>query len=97
MSDKKKYQRLSCAAFALCLCVAHGARAQDAQGALSSRNAVELAAGTHHLCGRSASGEIVCEGANDYDQLGFDEGRNVPIPTPVPRLTDVTHIASSGG
>jgi outer membrane protein TolC len=43
MSETKKYPRLSCAALALCLCVARGARAQDAQGALSSRTAVELA------------------------------------------------------
>ena len=44
----------------------------------------KLAAGTHHTCGLTAQGEVLCWGSGFYGQLGAGEGvQSADLPTPV--------------
>ena len=53
-----------------------------------------VAAGDHHMCGRIASGEVLCWGSNEQGQLGVSSGAMQPRPQPVSGLSGVKHLAS---
>ena len=92
--------KLALASAALCLCAARSARAQDAQGALSSRNAVEIAVQnnpTLHVALLQETQARYAERAEEalYDPI-FDANANVAHNrTPSLRGTDGTLVSTT--
>ncbi len=55
-------------------------------------NAKQIALGHWHACALEASGEVLCWGLNDAQQLGFALATALDEPNPVPGLGDAIYI-----
>ena len=58
--------------------------------------ATAIAAGLHHFCAITPTGEVACWGRNSWGQLGDGTYIERPAPVKVPSLTGITAVAAGG-